>query len=414
MTEMRERTGVNLLSLVVVLTIFSGPAFGQTFDSGSDGSDGAFDLTGESGTVFFDPVASGLDPDGDNVFHFTTITIPAGVTLRLRGVDLQFAPVYWLAQGAVEIEGAVDLSGEGGHDLQLGNRRPSMPGPGGFPGGVGSTDDSPAQPGLGPGGGRVGISGSHATSTSSCSSSNLPDPYGNLFLIPLTGGSGGGGRNAGGAAGGGGGAGGGALLIASSESIRVDGTIRANGGNNGEDAGHCAGPGAGGGIRLVAPMVSGDGSVSADKGRLFTGGNTAGGLGRVRIEASQNDFSGSIVGVARIATLSPDAIILPPSHAIPSIRITRIDGVDVPDVPSGSFLDPDIIIDTASPVELTIEAKNVPTDADLTLYLYPETGPDVTLAPAFVSADESGSTWTGSATFQHGFSRTFVYASWTP
>ena len=111
-----------------------------SFDSGSDGSDGALDLTGENGEVIFDPVALGLDLDRDNVFHFTTITIPAGVTLRMRGLELQFAGVYWLAQGAVQVDGTLDLSGEDGHDDQLGNRRPSMPGAGGFPGGVGKTE----------------------------------------------------------------------------------------------------------------------------------------------------------------------------------------------------------------------------------------------------------------------------------
>lgn len=79
--------------------LFSAPAAAgpPLFDSGADGSDGALDLSGKSGSVIFDPVAIGLDLDRDNVFHFTTITIPAGVTLRLRGLELQFAPVYWLA-----------------------------------------------------------------------------------------------------------------------------------------------------------------------------------------------------------------------------------------------------------------------------------------------------------------------------
>lgn len=396
------------LALLASLPTFADP----TFDSGSNGSDGALDLTGQSGVVVFDPSSLGLDPDGDNVFHFTTITIPAGVMLRLRGLKLQFAPVYWLAQGAVQIDGAVDLSGEGGHDRTLGNRRPSMPGPGGFPGGVGKTADSPAQPGLGPGGGAVSISGSHGTAGSSCFSV-LPEPYGNLFLIPLTGGSGGGGQNTT-VPGAGGGAGGGALLIASSESIRVDGALRANGGDNGEGGGHCAGTGAGGGLRLLAPIINGSGAISADKGRLFGGGNTGGGLGRVRIETNQNDFTGSIIGVLRIATLSPNAIILPDSLAIPSIRVTQIAGIDVPAAPSGSFIVPDVTIDAGTPVNLTIEAHNVPTDADLTIALYPETGPDVTVVPQFQSGTESASIWTGAATFPNGFSRTFISATWAP
>ena len=126
----------NLTVFVLVSALTAAPVLGQpAFDSGSDGSDGSLDLTGQNGVVIFDPVASGLDLDGDNVFHFTTITIPAGVTLRMRGLELQFAAVYWLAQGAVQVDGTIDLSGEDSHDVQMGNRRPSMPGPGGFPGG---------------------------------------------------------------------------------------------------------------------------------------------------------------------------------------------------------------------------------------------------------------------------------------
>ncbi len=406
---MKHYWSITMLSLLAALPT----AVGQTFDSGSDGSDGALDLTGQNGVVIFDPVAEGLDVDRDNVFHFTTITIPAGVTLRLRGLELQFAPVYWLTQGAVQIDGAVDLSGEGGHDLTLANRRPSMPGPGGFPGGVGRTVDSAATPGLGPGGGPINQPGSHGTSDFSGCGGQARPAYGNLFLIPLAGGSGGGGNNVSTPPAGGGGAGGGALLIASSDSLRVDGTLRADGGDNAHPT-NCAGVGAGGGLRLLAPTISGDGTISAREGRLVTGSDARGGQGRVRIETFQNDFTGTIVGVSRIATLSPNAIILPQSLAISSIRVTQIAGVDVPDVPSGSFLDPDVVIDAGAPVAITVEATNIPTDADLKLDLYPETGPDITVVPQLVSGDEAASTWTGSATFPHGFSRTFVHASWTP
>jgi len=131
------------------------------------------------------------------------------------------------------------------------------------------------------------------------------------------------------------------------------------------------------------------------------------------MESFQNDFTGSIVGVSRSATLSPHAIILPDTP-LATIVVTQIAGFDVPDAPSGSFLDPDVTIDSPTAVELTIEATNVPTDAGLTLSLYPETGPDRIIAATFVSGDESASTWTASATFSNGFSRTFVSATWAP
>lgn len=143
----------------------------------------------------------------------------------------------------------------------------------------------------------------------------------------------------------------------------------------------CAGTGAGGGLRLVAPLVSGGGTISADKGRLYTGGNTGGGLGRVRIEACQKEVTGSIIGVSRIVTLSPNAIILSDSLGSQSICITQLAGLDVAEVPSGNFLDPDISINSDAPIELTVEAQNILIDATRALDLYPETGPDVAIWP---------------------------------
>ena len=98
-----------------VLALAATPAWSQGFDSGSDGSDGA--LTFPAGaTVDFDPQALGIDPDQDNVFHFSSITIPNGTTVRVRSSQLggQGKPVVWLAQGVVSIAGTLDLSGATG------------------------------------------------------------------------------------------------------------------------------------------------------------------------------------------------------------------------------------------------------------------------------------------------------------
>jgi hypothetical protein len=86
----------------------------QTFDSGSTGADGAlaFPEAQPGDVILFD--RQGLDPEGDNVYHFTTITIPAGVTVRLSAERLGILPVVWLATGDVQIDGTLDLNGEGG------------------------------------------------------------------------------------------------------------------------------------------------------------------------------------------------------------------------------------------------------------------------------------------------------------
>src|SRR5436309_3093051 len=76
----------------------------QGFSSGSTGSDGPYSPT-QSG--IFDPVALGVNPAGDNVFNFTTINIPAGVSITMRADKLRNASVVWLASGNVTIAGSL-------------------------------------------------------------------------------------------------------------------------------------------------------------------------------------------------------------------------------------------------------------------------------------------------------------------
>jgi len=110
-----------MLVLALLAVFFVIPAGAQTFNSGSNGSDGALDLSAvpAGATVDFDPGSFNppLDPDRDNVYHFTTIQIPAGVTVRLSADRLGGAPVVWLASGAVQIAGTLDLAGRNGNPL---------------------------------------------------------------------------------------------------------------------------------------------------------------------------------------------------------------------------------------------------------------------------------------------------------
>lgn len=396
------RTGMITALLVMTPHVLAGPSF----DSGSDGSDGALDLTGEAGEFIFDPAMfkPPLDQDRDNVYHFTSVIIPAGVTVMLRASELQFSPVVWLASRDVDVQGTIDLSGENGHDDTPGARRPSLPGPGGFHGGVGRSADSGAQAGMGPGGGGVNNGGGHATGSFFGCGGPLGTTYGNTFLVPLTGGSGGGGNNN---ASFGGGAGGGAVLIASSTSIRVDGALRATGGNG---LSGCAGGGAGGGIRLVAPVISGSGEINANRG--FSASFSDAGLGRVRLEASQHEFTGTVIGVARRAVLSPNAIIASP--AIARARVVSVAGIPVPADAQGEFTPPDVMINSPDPVELVVELRNVPLTAEVQLRMFADGAPDQVISASFLSGDQALSTWSGFATFPLGFSRVICRAQWVP
>ena len=137
------------ITFVLAAGLSSPTVNAQVFDSGSDGSDGALDFSGaQSGdTVIFNPATFDppLDADGDSVYHFTTITVPEGVTVRLVADLLGVAPVTWLASGAVQIDGTLDLNGEDGHNINS-VHIPSVAGAGGYGGGFdGSFDRSGAR-----------------------------------------------------------------------------------------------------------------------------------------------------------------------------------------------------------------------------------------------------------------------------
>src|SRR5262245_12667535 len=167
----------------------------------------------------------GLDSDRDNVFHFTTITIGQGVIVKMPFNALQGRPVIWLATGAVQIDGTIDLNGQAGADSSPGGLvRASTPGPGGYPGGVGGGGGGftaeggvDLRPGLGPGGGPVLGHAGHAVGGPLFVNVG-GSAYGNALAVPLRGGSGGGGAGNFVTPGGGGGAGGGALRIFSTTS----------------------------------------------------------------------------------------------------------------------------------------------------------------------------------------------------
>jgi len=189
-----------MIVALAVLLVYTQLVHAQTFNSGSTGADGALNLTTPE-TIEFDPVTLGLDTDGDNIYHFTTITITAGVTVRLTARKIN-GPVFWLAKGAVQIDGTINLDGEPGYTVSANfTRTPSVPGAGGYPGGVGNVGNSPAQPGAGPGGGLNALLNTYAQTGGGAGYSTSGQGhegregaiYGNNFLVPLIGGSGGGG-----------------------------------------------------------------------------------------------------------------------------------------------------------------------------------------------------------------------------
>lgn len=353
---------------MVTWLLIPGPASSAPFNSGSTGADGAFAPT--ENTVLTVP------PSG--TFNFTTINIPAGVTVTFAR-NMTNTPVTMLASGNVTISGTISLNGGDGADGNSIDTLGGAGGPGGFAGGSGGL----APPwnggsiltygqGLGP--------GAPGTSTFSSSCPRFPAAfgtqgsvqgscngtlYGTLMLLPLIGGSGGNGGSANstneltctnGCNGGGGGGGGGAILIASSDVIILNGSITANGGNGGNGF-TPGGPGSGGGIRLIANTIDGSGDVTVMGGGPANVTGYRGGAGRVRLEANTFGFSGTMNPSGTVSF--PGSVNLLPT---PTLSITTISGVAVPSSPLGSFASPDLILpsSTSNPVTVVLVASNIP------------------------------------------------------
>ena len=205
----------------------------------SDGSDGAFHPVG-SQTINMNAMA----PDG--VFNFTTIHIPANVTIRFTPNDLNTS-AFFAATGNVLIEGTIDISGSnfsrnaGPGGGKGGPGHPNSAAEAGFGPSPGQGGPPPAGQGNGGGGGGMATPGLMATSRTGSN----PAPGGNAISRPemAPGQAGGGGSGGGGGGGrlfhgvnitgsGGGGAAGG-LQISTPGAVTISGTLRANGGHAG-------------------------------------------------------------------------------------------------------------------------------------------------------------------------------------
>lgn len=378
------------LQIAIVAASFFGlsaPALGQ-FDSGSDGSDGALNCATLAGDPLFDcaalctvaspcefeidltqaldgqwdmsipPASEGrgvYDPDvWAVVFKYTTIDIPANVTVTFINHE-KGAPVVWLAQWDVNVNGTIDVNGGGGKPAFPPSRF-SIAGPGGFEGGQAGISAHAPSGGFGPGG--AGSPASFGSGGGYATDGQGPEPgkaYGNEWAVPLIGGSGGGPD----VGSGGGGGGGGGVLIASTTQINLPtiGSITANGGR-GRDGPFAAdgGGGSGGTVRLIANILEIDGTITATGGQgPGTSGPNDGSDGRVRLETNTKRFS-TISNPAWVESAPGEVF---PSNA-PTLTVVQIDGQTVPTDPLAGILTTDLTIDNEGTVNVLIEATGLP------------------------------------------------------
>jgi hypothetical protein len=428
-----------LVRAAALAALCASAVFAQ-FNSGSTGADGALNYT-TPGTYEFDPAALGLNPAGDNIFHFTTINIGSGVTLRLRASKLRQKPVVWLASGAVTIAGLLDLSGENGHAMDatnpLLNRIPAEPGPGGFPGGLGSLYiynpsgyvSVPATAGSGPGGGGAGSSANDNAAGNAGYA--VPGPgilggaaYGSVVLVPFVGGSGGGGaynsslcRPGLALACGNGGAGGGAIRIVSSVSIAITGIynsigIKANGGygttSTYQNLGGYGGNGSGGSIHLIAPQISGIGYVQA-----LGGANASGAAGRILVQTNLGGFTSTTANWNPQPNVLTTVSVPPSLTGDPTLRITSVGGLAAPAYPTGDRLTPDVTLNASGPITIGIAASNIPIGTVIAVTLLFEAGTTpTTINCSPLAGILSSSTATCSTTLPQGVTIASVRASW--
>lgn len=387
-----------LTTIFAVFMLIACISSAQPFDCGSDGSDGAFVYANPASpeTILFDPtditmVGRELDTDCDGIYHFTSIEIPENITLRLRADKAGWAPIYWLSQDDVVVSGTIDLSGAPGHPAMV--DEPgwlSIPGPGGGPGGWGNNIllAIPRHSGFSAG-------------------------DRNSFLYPLTGGKGGNGPSD--DLSGGGGGGGGALLLASNTKIKMNGSIIANGGTGGEKLTNPPEPyysspgfqGEGGSLRFLAPEFTGTGLIQTEGYPIN--------YSYVRIESNDYSFTGTIQSTEfRSVALIPSATyILPSVFTQPEFRVVRIGGVELPPRPEGNFEIPDIVLNTQEPVTIEIEAKNIPLGTKFQIFLWSQTEHVIQLESSELAGTLASATATASCIIPNGYTRGFVYASWT-
>ena len=358
-------------------------------NSGSNGSDGA--LIATAGTNLVINMAN--HPDG--IYQYTSVLVDQGSSVSFIP-NAANTPVTWLIQSNCVINGYINLSGSDGSSGSSGGQGGSG-GPGGWAGGHAGSSIDDAGSGLGPGGGQgaihnvnlVGGSGGYGTAVVQPNTNRVGgSAYGNIFLLPLTGGSGGGGGCLEPLPNGGGGGGGGAICIAVSGTLNLSGVIYSHGGQ-----GIYTGGGSGGAIRLVASTIMGQGSIETY--------GSGGGNGRVRIDAIANNFVGNISSAAYTQGYQP--IILPAGQQ-PHLSIVSVAGLPAPSNPTGSAATPDVVIagQVANPMPVVVQCSNLALNTTITLRISPQTAPEIYVTAVNSSGTQASSTATFYVNMPHG------------
>lgn len=297
------------------------------------------------------------------VFKYSSVSIASNATVTFKN-HLTHAPVVWLVNGNVTINGLLSLEGQDGTFDPI---TVPEPGPGGFRGGARDQPSLGHSGGFGPGG-YYNDHGGYADHNA----------YGNPQIIPLIGGSGGSGN----ANSWNGGGGGGAILIAASSNITLSasGQISVSGGN-----GPNAWDGSGGAIRLVADQILGSGRIEAGSPGAYGG--------RLRLEA--NTPSPSLSLNPPTAFVSPTPLLIWPEANAPTVKVISVAGQSAPLDPKAeiSAVASDLTIANSSSVAILLQTSNFPTNGTVNVYIKRRNSSQSILPASFLSGTTNLATW---------------------
>jgi len=99
---------------------------------------------------------------------------------------------------------------------------------------------------------------------------------------------------------------------------------------------------------------------------------------------------------------------------VSKLLVTTVAGIAVAANPDGSFTVPDVTIDSAVPVPVEIEARNVPTGTVVQLHLLSENVADQVVDAPPLAGTDALSTTTVIVTIPSGFTRGVVRGTWAP
>lgn len=382
--DIRTKTAV----LILAISAIGFSSHAQLLIPPADGSDGQLVVTNGSTNINLALATNGswlnssMNPGFGTydptiwavVFKYTNVFIGAGASVTFSN-NATHAPVVWLVNGNVTINGNLSLDGfsNSGDTINL-----VEPGPGGFRGGFYN--------GFGPGGsGGPGV---------------YLNTYGNAQIVPLIGGSGGGGNGPGECGGGGGGA----ILIAATGTIQINspGSCHADGGTGGNPGAGIGGGGSGGGVRLVASQISGNGTI-------FATGSANGGPGQTRLECTNTTFGFPNISPTptTLALTNGQQPVIFPLTSPTAIITNIIAGAQANTVPADPLAalpqsgNDDVRIVTTNAVTIQIQTMNFPTNGRVYVSVKPEIGifnGGIPLTAVFDSGTSNVASWHASAT----------------